>query len=54
MRAEVGVPATGLQATRETMSGRRNANAVARLENFILGRRSARLELLDNFVLKRT
>lgn len=53
MIAAVGVPATGLQATRETMSARRIANAVAGLENFILGRRAG-LELLDNFVPKRT
>lgn len=53
MIAAVGVPATGLHATRETMSARRIANAVAGLENFILGRRAG-LELLDNFVPKRT
>lgn len=53
MIAAVGVPTTGLQVTRETMSARRIANAVAGLESFILGRRAG-LELLDNFVLKRT
>lgn len=50
MIAAVGVPATGLQATRETMSARRIARAVAGLGNFIL-ERGAGLELLDNFVL---
>lgn len=39
MIAAVGVPATGLQTTRETISTRKSANAVSRLENFILGRR---------------
>lgn len=43
------MPATGLQATRETMSARRIANAVAGFENFILGK-IAGLEQLDNFV----
>lgn len=38
MIAAVGVPATGLQATRETMSTRKSANAVSRFGNFILGR----------------
>lgn len=38
MMAAVGVPATGLQATRETMSARRIANAVAGLESFIFGK----------------
>lgn len=50
----MGVPATGLQATRETTMARRIANAVAGLENFISGGRIAGLELLDNLVLKCT
>lgn len=39
MRAIVRLPATGLQATKEMMSARKTANAVAGLENFIIGRR---------------
>lgn len=53
MIAAVGVPATGLQATRETMSAKRSANAVAGLAKFILGRRVG-LKLLDVSVLRRT
>lgn len=38
MIAAVGVPPIGLQATRETMSARMIARAIAGLGNFILGR----------------
>lgn len=51
MKAAAGVPATGLQATRETMSARRSANAADMLENIILGRRAAWV-LLDFFCAK--